>query len=63
MAVTVLEVTVRAAIPLTPLSAATTVVEPWAAPVATPVEPIVATDVLAVVQVAVEVTSPVEPSL
>jgi hypothetical protein len=63
IAVTVFGVTVSVAIPLIPVSAAVTALEPRAAPVASPSEPIVATDVLAVVQVAVEVTLAVEPSL
>jgi hypothetical protein len=61
--VSVLEVTVSAAVPLIAPSAAVTALEPAATPVANPPEAIVATDELAVVQVAVEVISPVEPSL
>ena len=56
-------VTLSAVVPVMPLSEALTLVEPPAAPVAKPPEFIVATVVLAVVQVAVEVTFAVEPLL
>jgi hypothetical protein len=54
-------VTVRLALPLTPLMVAVTVVVPAAAAVARPVLT-VATLVEELLQLAVEVTSPVEPS-
>jgi hypothetical protein len=63
MAVTALDVTVSVAVPLTPLIEAVTVVEPVATAVASPDEPIVATEGLTAVQFAVAVTSAVEPSL
>jgi hypothetical protein len=55
--------TVRDAFPLTPLSDAATIVEPAATPVARPLELVVAIDAGALVQVAVELTLAVEPSL
>jgi hypothetical protein len=56
-------VTLSAAVPLTPPSAAVMVLEPAAEPVAMPDEFTVATVVLEVVQVAVDVTFAVVPSL
>jgi hypothetical protein len=56
-------VTVSIAAPLTPLSEAVTMLEPAATAVASPVVLIVATPTVADVQVAVEVTFAVEPSL
>ena len=61
-AVSVLAATLSVAVPLTPLSAAVTVVEPAATPVAWPVKFTVATAGVATVQVAVELTSPADPS-
>jgi hypothetical protein len=55
--------TVSVAVPLTPVSAAVIALDPAATPVASPPALIVATDVLALVHVAVEVTSAVDPSL
>jgi hypothetical protein len=65
MAVTVFAAiaTVSVEFPVTPLSEAATVVEPEATAVTSPVELIVATAGAATVQLAVAVTSPVEPSL
>jgi hypothetical protein len=65
MAVTVAAgaVTVRVAVPLTPLSEAVIVALPAATPVATPAEFIVAVDLLELVQVAVDVIFAVELSL
>ncbi len=57
------EVTESVAVPLRPLSEAVTVVEPAATPVANPAELIVVTDGVALVQLAVELTFAVEPSL
>jgi hypothetical protein len=56
-------VTLSAAVPLTPLSVAVMVLEPAVAPVAKPDELTVATAVFEVVQVAVDVTFAVAPSL
>jgi hypothetical protein len=56
-------VTVRVAVPVTPLIAAVMVVEPAATPVANPAELIVATEGVAIVQLAVELILAVEPSL
>jgi hypothetical protein len=56
-------VTLSVADPLIPLSEAATVVEPAVTPVARPLEFIVATPGLATVQLAVELTLAVEPSL
>jgi hypothetical protein len=56
-------VTLSAAVPLTPLSEAPMVLEPAAAPVTMPDEFTVATAALEVVQVAVDVTFAVDPSL
>jgi hypothetical protein len=56
-------VTVRAAVPLTPLTVAVIVVAPAATPVARPAALIVAVAVLDEDQVAVLVTVAVEPSL
>jgi hypothetical protein len=56
-------VTLSVAVPLIPLKAAVTVVEPDAAPVATPLELIVAIVGAPTVHAAVEVTLAVEPSL
>ena len=56
-------VTVSVAMPLIPDRVAVTAVVPEAIPLANPVELIVATDWLASDQVAVELTSAVEPSL
>ena len=55
--------TVMAAVPLTPLTVAVTVVEPEASAVASPAGVMVATVVVEEVQVAVAVTFAVEPSL
>jgi hypothetical protein len=64
MEVTVLACTVRVTPALvTPLRAAVTTLEPPATPVASPLELTVATDWVADVQVAVELTFAVEPSL
>jgi len=63
MDVTAVAVTVSVALPLTPLRAACTVVDPAATPVASPAELMVATEALPVVQVAVDVTFAVELSL
>jgi hypothetical protein len=57
------EVTARAAVPLTPLSAAVMVVDPAATAVARPDALMVAVVVLELVHVAVEVTFAVEPLL
>jgi hypothetical protein len=56
-------VTVAAAVPIMPLNEAVTVVEPGATPVTSPPEPMVATDALELVQVAVDVTLAIEPSV
>lgn len=56
-------VTVRAAVPLTPLSEAVMVAEPAATPVAMPAELMVAAAVEELVQEALEVTLAVDPSL
>jgi hypothetical protein len=56
-------VTETDALPLTPPSAAVTLVEPAATPVANPELSMVATEVFAAAQTAVVVTLPVEPSL
>ena len=56
-------VTVRLAVPLTPLSVAVTVAVPAATPVARPAALTVATALLELVHVAVDVTFPVDPSL
>jgi hypothetical protein len=56
-------ITVSAAFPLIPLNDAVTVVESAVAPVARPVEFIVATAGVVAAQVAVELTLAVEPSL
>jgi hypothetical protein len=62
--VTVLACTVRATAALdTPPNEAVTALVPTPVPVANPLELIVATEVVAEVQVAVEVTFPVEPLL
>jgi spermidine synthase len=55
--------TVIAAVPLTPLTVAVTVVEPDASAVASPAELIVATAGFEDTQAAVAVTTAVEPSL
>ena len=56
-------VTVSEAVPLIPPTAAVITLEPAATVVARPLELIVATDVVAEVQVAVELRFAVEPSL
>jgi hypothetical protein len=56
-------VTLAAALPVAPLSAAMTELVPDATPVASPDEVIVATDVFPIDQAAVEVMFAVEPSL
>jgi hypothetical protein len=56
-------VTLNAAVPLMPLSEAVMVLEPGVAPVAKPDAFIVATAAVEVVQVAVDVTFAVDPSL
>jgi hypothetical protein len=56
-------VTVSVAVPLTPFSDAVIVLEPAATPVANPAALIVATDVFALLHVAVAVTFTVELSL
>jgi hypothetical protein len=56
-------VTLSAALPLTPLKEAVTVVEPAATPVASPAALITAAAVVELVQVTVEVITAVEPSL
>jgi hypothetical protein len=56
-------VTVNAAVPLTPLSVAVTVLEPAATAVARPAALIVAAAVLELVHVALLLTLAVEPSL
>jgi hypothetical protein len=58
-----LAVTVRVVVPLTPLTDAVIVEVPTATPVAIPEALMVATVVVADVQFAVELTSPVDPSL
>ena len=63
MAVIVLDVTVRAAVPLSPLRVAVMVVDPGDTPVARPIAPMGATDGVVDAQVAVEVTLAVELSL
>lgn len=55
--------TVSVAVPLTPFSAAVTVVDPAATAVASPPALIVAIDVVELLQVTVEVTFSVDPSL
>jgi hypothetical protein len=55
--------TLSVALPLIPLNEAVNAVEPKATAVARPVEFTVATAVFAAVQLAVELTFPVEPSL
>ena len=57
------EVTVRLAVPFTPLSDAVMVVDPEATAVARPAALMVATPVVELVQVTVEVMFCVEPSL
>jgi hypothetical protein len=59
----VAEVTVSAAVPLTPVNAAVTVVDPAATTVARPAALMVAVAVLELVHVAVEVKFAVDPSL
>ena len=56
-------VTVNAAVPLTPLIVAVTVLDPVATPVASPAELMVAAAVLELAQVALEVTFAVVPLL
>jgi hypothetical protein len=56
-------VMVSESVPVAPLSEAVIDVDPAATPVTNPEELIVATEVFAIVQVAVEVTLPVELSL
>jgi hypothetical protein len=56
-------VTVNAAVPLMPLAVAVTVLDPAATPAASPLEFKVAAAVLELVQVALDVTFAVEPSL
>ncbi len=63
IAVTVFAVTVSIALPLTPFDDAVMLVEPAATPVASPVPFIVATAALAAVQLTVELTFAVVPSL
>ncbi|MGA8273270.1 MAG: hypothetical protein WB919_17030 [Candidatus Sulfotelmatobacter sp.] len=59
----VIATTLSVALPLSPINDAVTAVEPVATAVARPVEFTVATAVFAAVQLAVELTFPVEPSL
>jgi hypothetical protein len=61
--VSVAAVTVSAAVPLTLPTVAVIVLEPAAMLVANPAALIVATDTVPLVQVAVAVTDPVDPSL
>jgi hypothetical protein len=56
-------VTLSDAFPLIPLRDAVTIVEPAVTPVAMPLELVVATDEDTTIQLAVELTSAVEPSL
>jgi hypothetical protein len=63
IAVTVFGVTLSAAVPLMPPTAAVTVVAPALTPMATPLEETVAAAAFELLQFAVEVTTAVEPSL